>query len=253
MLLDRARRFRRRRLRRLERLAFYRQFVAPGDLCFDVGANVGNRTGLFLALGARVVAVEPQAWCAEQLRRRFMRRGFPAGRRLTVVESALGPEPGTARLRLAPSHTVATLSSEWVERVREAGRFDFAWDGGVDVPVTTLDALIEAHGVPAFCKIDVEGYEPEVLAGLSAPIHALSFEFTPEYLDATEASANRLLRLGDYEFNYSLGESLVLESPRRWLSADQLLAALASLGESRPFGDVYARLGASEWRRIGNG
>ena len=36
---------------------FYRQFVTEGDLCFDVGANVGRRTRTFLKLKAKVVAV----------------------------------------------------------------------------------------------------------------------------------------------------------------------------------------------------
>ena len=46
------------------------------------------------------------------------------------------------------------------------------------VPVTTLDALIERHGVPSFVKVDAEGFEEEVLQGLSRSIKALSFEFT---------------------------------------------------------------------------
>lgn len=48
--------FRAARLRR-----FYGQFVRPGDLCFDVGAHAGNRVRAWRALGARVLAIEPQA------------------------------------------------------------------------------------------------------------------------------------------------------------------------------------------------
>ena len=42
---------------------FYSQFIRPGDLCFDVGANKGARAEIFLRLGARVVAVEPLPKC----------------------------------------------------------------------------------------------------------------------------------------------------------------------------------------------
>jgi hypothetical protein len=116
------------------------------------------------------------------------------------------------------------------------------WDHRERVVITTLDALIEMHGVPEFCKIDVEGYEPEVLAGLSTPVRNLSFEFTPERLEATTACVSRLLELGDYEFNYSLNESLVLSSGD-WLSASDLLAALSVFEDDAvTFGDVYARL-----------
>src|SRR5688572_28540682 len=54
-------------------LEFYRQFLAPGELCFDVGANVGNRVKIFLKPGARVVAVEPQRECVRTLRAAFGR------------------------------------------------------------------------------------------------------------------------------------------------------------------------------------
>ena len=58
----------RRRARR-----FYGALVRPGDLCFDIGAHLGDRTAHFLTLGARVVAVEPQPQLMALLRRRFGR------------------------------------------------------------------------------------------------------------------------------------------------------------------------------------
>ena len=50
--------FNKRRLKR-----FYAQFIQPGDLCFDLGAHLGNRANAWLALGAKIVAVEPQPSC----------------------------------------------------------------------------------------------------------------------------------------------------------------------------------------------
>jgi hypothetical protein len=105
-----------------------------------------------------------------------------------------------------------------------------------------LDAVVERFGEPAFCKIDVEGYEREVLAGLTRPIRAVSIEFTPEYLDATQECVARLLSLGPYEFNYSLNESLEL-AQKQWMSGDELAVALDAVRDDpRVFGDVYARL-----------
>jgi FkbM family methyltransferase len=212
--------------------AFYGRFLGRNDLCFDVGANVGNRTAVFLALGARVVAVEPQEACAAALRQKFR------GRRLEVVQAALGAAPGEAELLLAPYDTVATLSRPWMESVRDAGRFRFEWDGSATVPVTTLDALIDLYGCPAFCKIDVEGYESEVLAGLTRRIPAISFEVTPEYIGAGIECVERLHDLGLRRFAFSHGESLQLD---RWLDADDVVATLAGLPrDGRLFGDVYA-------------
>jgi FkbM family methyltransferase len=210
----------------------YGQFVRPGDLCFDVGANLGNRTDVLLDMGARVVTVEPQEVCLRHLRRRY--RNEP---RVTLVPAALGRRVGEAEMLVSQAHPISSLSERWVQAVSTSRQFEqFAWTGRVTVPVTTLDELIAQHGVPAFCKIDVEGYEPEVLAGLSRPIRALSFEFTPDYAEGAAACIDRLASLGAMEFNYSAGESMDLP-PSRWVGPAEMHSGLAGLGP----GDIYVR------------
>ncbi|MBP8273948.1 MAG: hypothetical protein KAY59_05920, partial [Acidobacteria bacterium] len=63
-LIDRVRDVRQRRAN-ARRAAFYRPFISPSDLVFDVGANLGTHSMCFRALGARVVAFEPQPHCAQ--------------------------------------------------------------------------------------------------------------------------------------------------------------------------------------------
>ena len=75
------------------------------------------------------------------------------------------------------------------------------------MPLTTLDVLIERHGLPRFVKIDVEGFEDEVLAGLTRPLPALSFEFTTIQREVAYAAIERLVRGAPYAFNAVLGES----------------------------------------------
>ena len=92
-------------LRRLAR--FYRQFVGPGTLCFDVGAHLGNRSRCWLNLGARVVAVEPQPDFAQMLA--WWCRSRPG---FTLVEAALAAAPGTIDLFVSRrTPTVTTVSS----------------------------------------------------------------------------------------------------------------------------------------------
>jgi FkbM family methyltransferase len=227
---DRRAQAQRRALHRL-----YGRFIRPGDLCFDVGANAGDRTRIFLALGASTVAIEPQPDCA-----RLLRESIPTGD-LVVIQKAVGNAEGIATIWTSPEvNTVASMSRDWIDRVRSSGRFSFAWADALEVEVTTLDALIATFGRPSFCKIDVEGFEQEVLAGLSEPVKALSFEFTPEYLDSAAAGVEHLHSLGYDFFTYSLGESGRLG---RWMGSKELLAKLRRYqDDSRIFGDIYARL-----------
>ena len=115
------------------------------------------------------------------------------------------------------------------------------WASGIRVPATTLDALIARHGLPRFCKIDVEGYEAEVLRGLSQPISALSFEYLPAASDVARRAAGLLAALGPYRFNPTIGERrrFVWEQWRPIGALDDWLAARHA---DEPSGDIYARL-----------
>lgn len=225
-------------LRRRRLTRFYARFVQPGDLCFDIGAHVGSRLRAWLPLGARIVAVEPQPACMALLRRWF--GDHPS---IALVEQAVGAAPGVAELFVSPrTPTVTSLSPAWIAAVRRDPSFErVRWDHTVAVPVTTLDRLIAAHGLPAFCKIDVEGYELEVLKGLTQPIRALSFEYLRADLDAARACVVHLAALGPYEFNGSAGEAQRLRSPV-WLDADDCLTWLDTLARAGGSGDLYARL-----------
>lgn len=229
--------FRRRRLTQ-----FYAQFIRPGDLCFDIGAHVGSRLRAWIPLGARIIAVEPQPECM-----RLLRRWFGSQPSITLIEQAVGALPGIAELWISPrTPTVTSLSPTWMAAVQNHRGFEqVRWEYAVSVPITTLDRLIAAHGLPTFCKIDVEGHELEVLKGLTQPIQALSFEYSSACLDAARACVVKLMALGRYEFNGSVGESHRLQS-NVWLNAEQCLAWLEALARAGSgSGDVYARLQSS--------
>ena len=217
----------------------YARFIRPGDLCFDIGAHVGSRVRAWLRLGARVVAVEPQPLCVRVLRACYGRN--PA---VTVVDRALGAAPGELELRVSRrSPGISTASDAWISTLQRRRR-DFArerWDTTVRVPVTTLDALIARFGEPAFVKIDVEGFEEQVLAGLRRPLPSLSFEYIPAAWESALACLERLQMLGSYRFNISPGEAegFVLAD---WADAETVATWIVAQPPEATPGDIYARL-----------
>ena len=217
----------------------YAPFVGPGDLVFDVGAHLGDRTAAFASLGARVVALEPQPGLARWLAR--LVGGRPG---VAILREAVGREEGTAVLAVSQAHpTVSTLAHGWRRSVARSNPTfrGVRWEETVEVPVTTLDLLIANHGEPRFCKIDVEGHEAEVLAGLSRPLPALSLEFVAGTLEVAVSCVRRLEDLGNYEFNVIPGERrrFLLEE---WMDGPGIRAWFNGGAAGLSSGDLYARL-----------
>jgi FkbM family methyltransferase len=220
-------------------LALYRPFVPDGGLVFDVGAHLGDRTRAFRRLGADVVALEPQPAMM-----RWLRRFHGRDSSVTLDQRAVGARPGRAILALDAAHpAVASISRPWRDAVtrNHPGFARVSWSDSIEISVTTLDALIERHGMPDFCKIDVEGHEADVLAGLSVALPALSIEFVAGALDHTRACLDRLCELGSYRYNAVAGEDRTFLWPR-WQRADAVRNWLHEGAQGIASGDLYAIL-----------
>jgi FkbM family methyltransferase len=214
----------------------YARFVKPGDLVFDVGSHVGDRIAAFRRLGARVVACEPQPALVKTLRLIY---GRDAG--VAIEPVAVGAGAGEVQLRInLDNPTVSTASPEFVQASQGAPGWEGqVWGKRIKVPVTTLDALIARHGLPAFIKIDVEGFEAQALAGLTQPVAALSFEFTLIQRDVAQACIRRCAQLGYVRYNAALGESQLL-AHAGWQSATAIGQWIDALPMTANSGDVYA-------------
>jgi len=216
----------------------YAPFIRPGDLCFDIGAHLGDRIRAWSKLGARTIALEPHPGMMS-----WLQRWYGQQPNVVLLEQAVGAQSGIGTLwisRLTPS--VSTLSQKWLATVQHNRKFaGVRWEEHVPVTVTTLDALITQYGRPAFCKIDVEGAELDVLQGLSQALPALSFEYIPIMIQTALGCIDCLEQLGHYEYNWRVSEFPRLHSPV-WLSPQDMAANLTRMSPDSNSGDVYARL-----------
>lgn len=218
-----------------QRFQFYSQFIKKDDLCFDIGGSYGNRTEVFLKIGAKVVTVEPQKFPARYLKRKFKDE-------IILINKALGEKNEFRKMLVSEYSALSSLSSDWVNKVSEK-RFDWVkWNKEVDIELITLDKMISDYGLPNFCKIDVEGYEFEVLKGLSQPLQLLSFEFTiPEFKDEAINCVRYLNSLGPIVCNYSADETLEFGLVD-WLPPSEFINIFKELDEMDiTCGDIYIK------------
>jgi FkbM family methyltransferase len=220
----------------LRRRKFFSSFLLPGDFCFDVGANIGNRINPLLFIGAKVLAVEPQKSCQKILRKKF-------GSKIILITKGLGSKEEIKDFHISNSSTISSFSSEWINLVKD-GRFKgYKWNKVVKTEMTTLDKLIQTYGSPKFIKIDVEGYELEVLKGLSTPVKYISFEYTvPEQLNKVFDCISRIEEIdNNIVFNYSIAESMELMLTE-WISLESMKNHIkTSEFNATIFGDIYVK------------
>jgi FkbM family methyltransferase len=219
-----------------KRKDFYQNFVSPGDLCFDVGANMGNRIAPLLNIGARVLAVEPQQPCYDFLKSKF-------GNKIILVTKGLCEEECVRQFHISNASTISSFSDEWINSVKNDRFKEYNWDKTIDVEMTTLDNLIKQHGVPAFIKIDVEGYELEVLKGLSRPIKMISFEYTvPEQTQKVIDCITTIEKNSpDILCNFSIGESMEW-AMTNWMTVPEFFEYIQTKEFlDTGFGDIYVK------------
>jgi FkbM family methyltransferase len=196
-----------------EEIAFYQSFLPACELIFDIGANDGHKTAAFLHIAKKVISCEPDKENFKLLQTRFRNKK----EKVILENKALSDKEGTAFLHIHhPGSAFNTLSTKWT-KVLEADN-KTRWDESVRfseqqaIETTTLDRLINQYGVPGFIKIDVEGFEETVLAGLSHRIPCLSFEtLLPDYTNELQHCLSIIQSLDRTAvYNISLHEKLVL-------------------------------------------
>lgn len=192
---------------------FYQSFLPSCTLIFDIGAHHGFKAAVFLELSQKVVACDPDPSNIQLLKNKFSNQLS----RIHIREEALGAVAGTAHFLIHhPGSAFNTLNPYWkdllegdqVERWNEKIEFE---EKAIPVTVTTLDHLIMQYGLPYFIKIDAEGYEKEILEGLTQKVPFISFEcLLPEFKDSLKECLSKLIQLSSKTvFNIAVEEKLL--------------------------------------------
>ena len=222
-----------------QRRIFYSQFLKQDNLFFDIGANYGNRIEPLINQGIKIIAVEPQKECVQYLKKKY-------GKKIIVLQKGLGEKVEKKLMHIAPNANIlSSFSKDWIDSTKQSGRFKkINWNETREIQMTTLDHLIDSFGTPDFIKIDVEGFELEVLKGLSSPVKVLSIEYTvPERKDTLIDCLLyvNVLYNSTVKFNYCIGESTEFFLSD-WVNFDRMLEIVNTKAFLRTqIGDIYAR------------
>jgi FkbM family methyltransferase len=214
---------------------FYSQLIDENDIVFDIGANFGNRIKTFLKLKAKVIAIEPQEACCKYLRKKYCDK-------IILIDKAVGCDNNKKTMYISKNSAISSFSNDWIESVKSNRYKDQEWRAEEIIEQVTLDSIVEKYGVPSFIKIDVEGYELEVLKGLNEEVSVISFEYTiPEQINKAIECIDHIKEINhNVECNYSLGENMKFEL-ENWISEMDMIRLLKGEDFSTSVGDIYVR------------
>jgi len=215
---------------------FYAKLLPKGSLVFDIGANVGAFSEALASIGARVVALEPNADNARNIQLMHPH--------VQVIQAAAGSRNTLANLNVSDNwDCTCTLSSDWMEKMQKSdARYKNNWSRQIAVPVLTLDTLIGHFGEPYYIKIDTDGYDLEVLRGLSKQPALLSFEFNVRFPEISLPSLDLAIFAKDSRFNMIHNPAWGYPTQFRfadWISREDMRQVLTNLPGGDDQGDIY--------------
>lgn len=162
--------------------SFFASIISDGDLCFDIGANVGQTIEALVAINARVVAIEPNPNCIPVLNYQF--KNNP---NVTILQIAMGASASKAKLNFTGTESTASMRDDW----------PFPNEQTIEVELSTLDNLIAEYGRPKLIKVDVEGFELDVFKGLNQAVPLIYFEMHGNEFNEALNILNRLSAIGE--------------------------------------------------------
>lgn len=149
-------------VREVRSTKFLQTFLSAGDVCLDVGANIGYyalQEARLVGERGRVFCIEPSRNNIKALEENVKRNGY---KNMEVFRAAVGRENKKAQLHLSKS-------SNWHSFLPTG--LDFSGESE-EVDMITIDSFLAGRPSPDFVRMDVEGYESEVIRGMKGLLAA---------------------------------------------------------------------------------
>lgn len=214
---------------------FYSQFIPPQSIAYDIGANIGDRTESLTRICKIVIAVEPLPFIIKKLKSRFK-----YNKKIIIEPFAIGEKESITDMYVSNIHTMSTLSADFIKNVYDKWSAPPIYQHTIKVKTVTIDQLIQKYSIPYFIKVDVEGYELEVLNGLTHSIPYIAFEYNPTNIEKAIQCIERLIKINShYKFNIALEDTAEFHLSI-FVSSDKMIDLLRKNIHQGKFGDIYA-------------
>lgn len=164
---------------------------------FDIGSHKGLFTDRYLDRSALCVLVEPNPNLANMLKKKYALIS-----RVVVEELALSNFNGIIQMDICNDDQMSSCNPDWLRNLRYKNA---GIKSRIPVFTKTIDELILKYGVPDHIKVDTEGFEFQVISGLSASVCPVQFEFISEcFPSLTLPCLSRLREIGYTSFNIKI-------------------------------------------------
>lgn len=194
---------------------FYKKILkihpSKNNLIFDVGANIGSKSIIFSKLARKVVSFEPSERLFGLLQKKFENTN------VIIYNYALGNKVSTSDLYIVENNEAYnSLNKKHIE-ITATSRNIATLDTvkRQEVKVEIIEHFINEFGIPKYIKIDVEGYEYEVVRGLETTVPIISFEANlPEFREESIKIIKYLdvLSINRYKYNFTVYNSFIMEN-----------------------------------------
>jgi FkbM family methyltransferase len=181
------------------------------DLIFDIGANRGLFTDKCLNNhpNVKIIAVEPNPNLYL-----FLNKKYEGNNNIIVLDNVVSSSDGQAiDFYISNTDTISTASKEWITESRFTNQY--RWGQAIKINSISLDKLIKDYNIPNLIKIDVEGYELEVISGLTSKVNEICFEWAEEQYLRINQTCEHLMNIGYTEFGYIEGDEY-LTKPKKY-------------------------------------